>query len=143
MLEDPAANIIMICTGTGSAPFRGFTERRRRAMSNAPGKLMLFFGARRPEELPYFGPLQRVPPKLLTQHLCYSRVPGQERVYVQDGIRGQAEHVAALLRSDATFVNVLDGRVRLKRRAAFFETCEHRWWTLSTQMIKNEQFGHQ
>ena len=69
MPNDPAANIIMICTGTGSAPFRGFTERRRRTMPDAPGRMMLFFGARRPEELPYFGPLQKVPETLLTQAL--------------------------------------------------------------------------
>ena len=67
MPNDPAANIVMICTGTGSAPFRGFTERRRRAMPDAAGRLLLFFGARRPEELPYFGPLQKVPEKLLGQ----------------------------------------------------------------------------
>ena len=36
--NDPASNIIMICTGTGSAPFRAFTERRRRAMLDAPGR---------------------------------------------------------------------------------------------------------
>ena len=29
MPNDPQANIIMICTGTGSAPFRAFTERLR------------------------------------------------------------------------------------------------------------------
>src|SRR5829696_3408468 len=61
MPNDPAAHIVMICTGTGSAPFRAFTERRRRAMPQAAGKLVLFFGARRPAELPYFGPLQKVP----------------------------------------------------------------------------------
>ena len=88
--NDPASNIIMICTGTGSAPFRAFTERRRRAMMDAPGRLLLFFGARRPEELPYFGPLQKVPEKLLAKHFCYSRVPGQPRVYVQDRIRTEA-----------------------------------------------------
>lgn len=46
MPNDPLANILMICTGTGSAPFRGFTERRRRTMKDAPGRMMLFFGAR-------------------------------------------------------------------------------------------------
>jgi benzoyl-CoA 2,3-dioxygenase component A len=106
MPDDPSAHIIMICTGTGSAPFRGFTERRRRAMPDAPGKLMIFFGARRPQELPYFGPLQRVPAKLLTQHLCYSRVPNEPRVYVQDRIRSEMASVAELLRNDGTHVYI-------------------------------------
>ena len=104
--NDPAANVIMICTGTGSAPFRGFTERRRRAMPDAPGRLMLFFGARRPEELPYFGPLQKVPERLLAKHFCYSRVPGSPRVYVQDRIRGEASNLSALIASPTTHVYI-------------------------------------
>lgn len=104
--EDPAANIIMICTGTGSAPFRAFTERRRRSMPDAPGRLLLFFGARSPQALPYFGPLQKVPEKLLGKYLCYSRVPGQPRVYVQDRIRSESAAVAALLRDPNTHVYV-------------------------------------
>jgi len=47
------------------------------ARPDAAGRLLLFFGARRPEELPYFGPLQKVPEKLLGKYFCYSRVPGQ------------------------------------------------------------------
>jgi len=104
--NDPAANIIMICTGTGSAPMRAFTERRRRAMPDAPGRLLLFFGARRPEELPYFGPLQKVPDKLLGKYLCYSRVPDQPRVYVQDRIRAEAAQVSALLQQAATHIYI-------------------------------------
>jgi benzoyl-CoA 2,3-dioxygenase component A len=106
MPDDPAANIIMICTGTGSAPFRGFTERRRRAMPDAAGRLFLFFGARRPEELPYFGPLQKVPSKLLEKYFCYSRVPNQPRVYVQDCIRSEMAKIAALLRDEKTHVYI-------------------------------------
>ncbi len=106
MPDDPAANIIMICTGTGSAPFRGFTERRRRAMPDAAGRLLLFFGARRPEELPYFGPLQKVPEKLLGKYFCYSRVPDQPRVYVQDRIRSEMAQIASLLRDDKTHVYI-------------------------------------
>jgi benzoyl-CoA 2,3-dioxygenase component A len=106
MPNDPSANIIMICTGTGSAPFRGFTERRRRSMPDASGRLMLFFGARRPEELPYFGPLQKVPARLLHQLLCYSRVAGETKTYVQDRIRREGDTVAALLREAGTHVYI-------------------------------------
>jgi benzoyl-CoA 2,3-dioxygenase component A len=104
--NDPASNIIMICTGTGSAPFRGFTERRRRAMPDATGRLLLFFGARRPEELPYFGPLQKVPDTLLGKHFCYSRVKGEPRVYVQDRIRTEAAQIVPLLAAGETHVYI-------------------------------------
>ncbi|MBM3528506.1 MAG: benzoyl-CoA 2,3-epoxidase subunit BoxA [Alphaproteobacteria bacterium] len=104
MPNDPSANILMICTGTGSAPFRAFTERRRRVMRDAPGRMMLFFGARRPEELPYFGPLQKVPEGLLRKHFAYSRVPGQPKVYVQDLMRQKADEVGILLRHPQTHV---------------------------------------
>ncbi|MGZ9103682.1 MAG: benzoyl-CoA 2,3-epoxidase subunit BoxA [Rhodoplanes sp.] len=106
MPNDPDANIIMICTGTGSAPFRGFTERRRRTMPDAPGRLVLFVGARRPEELPYFGPLQKVPDRLLAKYFAYSRVPGQQKTYVQDRMREKAEELTGLLRSAKTHVYV-------------------------------------
>jgi benzoyl-CoA 2,3-dioxygenase component A len=106
MPNDPKANIIMICTGTGSAPFRAFTERRRRTMPGAPGKLMLFFGARRPEELPYFGPLKKVPADVLDQELVFSRLPDRPKEYVQDRLRARGEDVAALLRDDNSHIFV-------------------------------------
>jgi benzoyl-CoA 2,3-epoxidase subunit A len=104
MPNDPAANILMICTGTGSAPFRGFTERRRRVMKEAPGRMMLFFGARRPEELPYFGPLQKVPDGLLRKHFAYSRMSGQPKVYVQDLMQKKADEVGAFLKNPRTHI---------------------------------------
>jgi benzoyl-CoA 2,3-dioxygenase component A len=104
MPNDPAANILMICTGTGSAPFRGFTERRRRTMKEAPGRMMLFFGARRPEELPYFGPLQKVPEGLLRKHFAYSRMSGQPKVYVQDLMQKKADEVGAFLKNPHTHI---------------------------------------
>ena len=106
MPNDTQANIIMICTGTGSAPFRAFTERRRRAMQNAPGKAIMFFGARTPQELPYFGPLQKVPNSLLEKHLVFSRIPGSDREYVQDRIRTERATVAGLLASPATNIYI-------------------------------------
>src|SRR3954462_12822479 len=138
MPNDPAAHIIMICTGTGSAPFRAFTERRRRAMPSAPGRLVLFFGARRPEELPYFGPLQKVPAKLLGQHLCYSRVPGEPRTYVQDRICTEGPAVARLLREPATHVYICGLRgMEAGVDEAFADVCRQAgtdWSTLKTEM---------
>jgi benzoyl-CoA 2,3-dioxygenase component A len=99
MPDDQDADIMMICTGTGAAPFRGFTERRRRTAPNARGQLHLYFGARTPEELPYFGPLQKLPKTLLNQQLVYSRLPGGEKEYVQDRMRKNAGEIATLLKS--------------------------------------------
>ena len=108
MPNDGNANIIMICTGTGSAPFRAVTERRRRAMQNAPGKAVMFFGARTPEELRYFGPLQKVPASLLEKHLVFSRVTGAPKEYVQDRMRREAISVAALLQSPQTHIFICE-----------------------------------
>lgn len=107
MPNHPGSNLLMVCTGTGSAPMRAMTEHRRRLKeaerdSGKPtgGRLMLFFGARTPEELPYFGPLTKLPPELMDTTLAFSRVPGQPRAYVQDRIRERARDVAELLRGD-------------------------------------------
>ena len=106
MPDDPSADIIMICTGTGAAPFRGFTERRRRSMPSAAGRLHLFFGARRPEELPYFGPLQKVPASLLDQELVYSRLPDRPKEYVQHRMRTRSDDLSRLLPRDTTHIYI-------------------------------------
>jgi benzoyl-CoA 2,3-dioxygenase component A len=90
----------MICTGTGSAPMRGITEWRRRLRQSGKfegGKLMLFFGARSQEELPYFGPLQKLPKDFIDINFAFSRTPGQPKRYVQDLMRERAADLALLL----------------------------------------------
>ena len=101
MPNHPRSHIVMICTGTGSAPMRAMTEWRRRLRNSGKfegGKLMLFFGARTQQELPYFGPLQNLPKDFIDINLAFSRTPGQPRRYVQDLMRGRAADLAALLR---------------------------------------------
>jgi len=100
MPNHPRSNIVMICTGTGSAPMRAMTEWRRRLRKSGRfdgGKLMLFFGARTPEELPYFGPLQSLPRDFIDINLAFSRVPGRPRRHVQDLMRERAADLAPLI----------------------------------------------
>jgi benzoyl-CoA 2,3-dioxygenase component A len=100
MPNHPKSHIVMICTGTGSAPMRAMTEWRRRLRRSGKfegGKLMLFFGARTKEELPYFGPLQNLPKDFIDIHFAFSRTKGEPKKYVQDAMRERAADVAKLL----------------------------------------------
>ena len=126
MPNHPKSHIVMICTGTGSAPMRAMTEWRRRLRQAAAGpsqggrppsgggrdagatwgpgdgkfeggKLMLFFGARTKEELPYFGPLQSLPKDFIDINFAFSRTPGAPKRYVQDVMRERAADLAPLL----------------------------------------------
>ena len=107
MPDDPDTDLLMICTGTGVSPFRGFTHRRRRTFPQARGRLFLFYGARSPEELPYFGPLQKYLPSELHRELVYSRSGGgSEKEYVQDRLHKRSELVAELLRGNRACIYV-------------------------------------
>jgi benzoyl-CoA 2,3-dioxygenase component A len=100
MPNHPRSHLVMICTGTGSAPMRAMTEWRRRLRASGKfegGKLMLFFGARTQQELPYFGPLQNLPKDFIDINLAFSRTPGAPKRYVQDVMRERAADLAALL----------------------------------------------
>ena len=105
MPNHPRSSIVMICTGTGSAPMRAMTEWRRRLRQSGKfegGKLMLFFGARTKEELPYFGPLTNLPKDFIDINLAFSRTPDAPKRYVQDLMRERAADLGPLLK-DAYF----------------------------------------
>ncbi|TAN54176.1 MAG: benzoyl-CoA 2,3-epoxidase subunit BoxA [Betaproteobacteria bacterium] len=136
MPNHPGANLIMICTGTGSAPMRAMTERRRRRLAlKEGGELMLFFGARTPGELPYFGPLMKLPQDLIEVQLAFSRVPGQPKAYVQDRMRACGEKAARLLADENTYVYVC-GHKQMEQgvEAAFAELCGADWNALKQQL---------
>jgi benzoyl-CoA 2,3-dioxygenase component A len=120
MPNHPGAHIVMICTGTGAAPMRAMTERRRRKWArgeDSGGKLLLFFGARTPGELPYFGPLTRLPRDFIDD-------PAQPRAYVQDRLRARAGDLVGLL-SDGNAYFYLCGHKRMEEgvEAAFAAIC--------------------
>ncbi|MGH8432243.1 MAG: benzoyl-CoA 2,3-epoxidase subunit BoxA [Solimonas sp.] len=109
MPNHPRSSIVMICTGTGSAPMRAMTEWRRRLRASGKfegGKLILFFGARTKEELPYFGPLQNLPKDFIDINLAFSRTPGAPKRYVQDLMRERAADLVALLKDPNTYIYV-------------------------------------
>jgi len=102
--DDPEARLLMICTGTGSAPMRAFTMRRQRTVDGKSGGMVMFFGARSQDTLPYFGPLSKVPEDLLEQHLVYSREG--EKEYVQDRMTKEEDRVAELLNDPKTHIYI-------------------------------------
>jgi benzoyl-CoA 2,3-dioxygenase component A len=145
MPNHPGSHLLMICTGTGSAPMRAMTERRRRkAAAGEGGKLMLFFGARSPGELPYFGPLTKLPGEFIDMNLAFSRVPGEPKHYVQDLLRERGADVARLLQDDNTYV-YLCGLKGMEKgvEEAFTALCQANgldWNTLRPQMLQQGRY---
>jgi len=99
--RDPATPVLMIASGTGIAPFRGFLQERAalRAAGAKLGTGLLVFGCRHPQsdEL-YVDEMERLTTDANVEFAgAYSRVPHLPRVYVQDRIRQMAEQVLSLI----------------------------------------------
>ncbi len=59
-----------------------------------------------PEQLPYFGPLKKLPKDFIDIHPAFSRVPGAPRRYVQDLIRERSDKVVSLLQYESSYIYV-------------------------------------
>lgn len=144
MPNHPNSNIVMICTGTGSAPMRAMTEWRSRLRKSGKfvgGKLMLFFGARTKEELPYFGPLQKLPKDFIDINLAFSRAPDQPKKYVQDLMRERHADLLSLIHDPQTYIYVcglksMEEGVLLALKE-IVESAGHNWMTVG-QALKQE-----
>ena len=103
--ENPHTPMIMVGAGTGLAPFRGFLQEREALhKQQVPvAESLLFFGCRNPElDLLYADELAAFERQgLVRVERCFSRAPGLERRYVQDGMLGCADEVWELLQRDA------------------------------------------
>jgi len=142
MPSDPQAHLLLICTGTGSAPMRAFTMQRQR--SGATGGMTMFFGARAPKSLPYFGPLKKVPEGLMKQHLVFSREAGKDKEYVQDRIIAEQDSVAELLASDSTYIYICGLRGMEegveKAMTSIAESMGQQWATLRDAMREDGRY---
>ncbi len=145
MPNHPGSSLLMICTGTGSAPMRAMTERRRRRLArDEGGRLMLFFGARAAGELPYFGNLTKLPRELIDINLAFSRVPDQPKQYVQDRIRERHEDVFRMLKDENCYI-YLCGLKGMERGVdeAFRDICRSHgedWQTLLPQLKAHSRY---
>jgi benzoyl-CoA 2,3-dioxygenase component A len=140
MPNHKGSSLLMVCTGTGSAPMRAMTEYRRRRMAEYAGsELLLFFGARAPEELPYFGPLMKLSKDFIDVNLAFSRVANQPKRYVQDLIRERADKVMNMLRNEECYVYVCG--LKLMEQGvldAFRDVCTQNgadWDALKTELL--------
>lgn len=108
--DDPAAELLMICTGTGRAAFRAFAHRRWRTARESGARLHLFFGAPSPQLFPAPSPDRIAPGFLGHRQQAHSRVPGGGPRHVQDSLREQAATLAQVLRSAALHVYLCGSR---------------------------------
>jgi ferredoxin--NADP+ reductase len=106
MPPDLDANLIMVATGTGIAPFRGFLKRRVSQNINQ-GQAWLFFGAQTQKDYLYKEEMEAI-----TQsghgriHTAFSREqksPEGGRRYVQHDILEQSEHLLEMLQKPKSY----------------------------------------
>ncbi|KAI1079518.1 hypothetical protein F5B20DRAFT_167238 [Whalleya microplaca] len=115
----PSTPLILIAAGTGIAPFRAFVQERARLRSigKPVGRTMLFFGSRNPDEDFLYREELNEAGKTLDGALevvsAFSRVPGQEKVYVQDRIAQRGREVCELLDQGASLY--ICGRAAMAR----------------------------
>ena len=101
--NDPNTTMIMICAGTGLAPFRGFLQERKqsKAAQGQVGKSILFFGCRRPEhDYIYQDELSQLKSEgvLTDAFVAFSRKVPTKKEYVQDKLLEQKELVWELIK---------------------------------------------
>ncbi len=121
--EDPATPMIMIATGTGLSPFRGFLQERAAQGASADlGPSLLIYGCRLPDsDFIYEDEIRQFETDgIVTIVPAYSRIKDGSRV--QDAVRAHAEQILELIaRGGITYVCGGAGTVAPALRDAFAE----------------------
>ncbi|KUR73249.1 hypothetical protein AQZ50_19350 [Novosphingobium sp. Fuku2-ISO-50] len=103
--EDPQAQFLFICTGTGIAPMRGMIEWWMRSGWATADRLMLVYGARTVRDLAYHDELALAAERGdIGLELALSRDPGKARRYVQDALAERRDRIARHLASPNAYV---------------------------------------
>lgn len=111
--EDPAAPIIMVCAGSGIAPFHGFLQERaiQKAGGREVGEALLFFGVDHPDvDYLYREELEQWQSEdVVDVRPAFSQAPEDEVIYVQHRVWRDRERIADLFRRGATVFVCGDG----------------------------------
>ncbi|KAF2094200.1 riboflavin synthase domain-like protein [Rhizodiscina lignyota] len=121
-----STGVILIGTGTGVAPFRGFLQERVRMkeIGKEVGKTLLFMGFRHPDEdFLYADELKQCQLALgegiFKIHTAFSREVSSKKVYVQDRLQESAAEVLELLESDHRSSIYICGAASMARDVSF------------------------
>lgn len=123
--EDPGTPMIMIATGTGLSPFRGFLqERAAQGAAATLGPALLIYGCRQPDsDFIYEDEIRQFEAAGVVEVVtAYSRVQDGTRARVQDAVRANAEKILGLMSAGGvTYVCGGAGTVAPALRDAFAE----------------------
>jgi cytochrome P450/NADPH-cytochrome P450 reductase len=112
--EDNSKPIVMICAGTGLAPFRGFVQERarRHEAGETAGPALLFFGCDHPDvDYLYKDELTAWQKQGIVElHTAYFRQPEGETRFVQHRVWAEREKVRKLFYDGAIFFLCGDGQ---------------------------------
>lgn len=128
--EDPATPMIMIATGTGLSPFRGFLQER--AAQGAMGKLgpaLLIYGCQMPDsDFIYEDEIRQFEADgVVSVVTAYSRASDGTRAWVQDAVRANGDRILELVERGAiTYVCGGAGTVAPALRDAYADIYHHR-----------------
>lgn len=132
----PKNPIIMIASGSGIAPFRGFLAERSRiaTIGREVGKSLLFFGCRSSDDFLYQDELKELQTSNENAEVvtAFSRT-GEKKCYVQDRVEERDEEVARLLLEENAYFYICGSAAMARDVAARLGSClrRRRGWSES------------